>query len=144
MAAVNASRNRFIVCRQCLKIRGDTPCRMRVILGPSIRGFLLFALSPRANWEGKKKKRVARSPVNRRRFRSLGNRAHRPLVSILSSPLLGFFLRVQRTRKRHHRAYSTTIIGLSAILEKRTSQRNGKTFSCYDVYSKLKSKKVDS
>jgi len=47
MAAVNASRNRFIVCRQCLKIRGDTPRRMRVILGLSIRGFLLFALSPR-------------------------------------------------------------------------------------------------
>lgn len=65
MAAVNASRNRFIVCRQCLKIRGDTR-RMRVILGPSIRGFLLFAfarsrpLSPGilAVWGDVKKKRV--------------------------------------------------------------------------------------
>jgi len=65
MAAVNASRNRFIVCRQCLKIRGDTTRRMRVILGPSIRGFL----SPRGRKKGERR-------VNR----SLGSRAV-PLAS---------------------------------------------------------------
>lgn len=59
MAAVNASRNRFIVCRQCLKIRGDTTRRMRVILGPSIRGFLSFARALSAREQKKLKTKNA-------------------------------------------------------------------------------------
>lgn len=73
----------------------------------------LFALSPRA--DGRKKKRVAFFVV------AFG---HSEIVlsseGVLPYPLLATFLRVQRTARRDHRAHSTTIIGLSAILEKRT------------------------
>lgn len=89
MAAVNASRNRFIVCRQCLKIRGDTR-RMRVILGPSIRGFLLFelALSLSLSGDSRYGSEKTRSPVNRHSW-SFGNRI--PSGGVSSPILLAFF-----------------------------------------------------
>lgn len=62
MAAVNASRNRFIVCRQCLEIRGDTPRRAACGLS-LVRRFAVSSYSRllRGRIGAEKKKRVALS-----------------------------------------------------------------------------------
>lgn len=66
MAAVNAHRNRFIVCRQCLKIRGDT---LPAGYPWSVDSRFPFITRFRADREKKrKKKRKTRAPVNRIAF----------------------------------------------------------------------------